>query len=131
MKTTRQINLITDAIIGAAIAVHRVLGPGLLEPTYLAAMRIELEDRGLHYESQVYIPVLYKGRQVGDYRLDLVVEDAVVVEAKSVDHLHPVFEAQVLTYLHITGKRIGLLINFNSRYLKDGIRRFIWEPDVG
>lgn len=88
-------------------------------------MGIELQQAGLRFQRQPTFPVLYKGRTIGEYRLDLIVESEVVVEIKSVERLDPVFDAQVLTYLRITGKRVGLLINFNSRLLKDGIKRFI------
>ena len=121
----KDIDKLTESIIGCAIEVHRHLGPGLLESAYEAALCIELELAGLKYQRQVSIPALYKERTIGEYRIDLVVEDAVIVEIKSVDRFDPVFEAQVLTYLKVTGKKIGLLINFNSRFLKDGIKRFI------
>ena len=88
-------------------------------------MGIELEEVGLRYQRQVTYPAVYKGRTIGEYRVDLIVEDAVVVEIKSVERHDPVFEAQVLTYLRITGKKIGLLVNFNSRLLKDGLKRYI------
>jgi len=116
---------IANKVIGCAIEVHRHLGPGLLESTYEAAMGIEMEEAGLKYQRQVPFPAIYKGRTLGEYRVDLIVEDAVVVEIKSVERNDPVFEAQVLTYLRITGKKIGLLINFNSRLLKNGIKRYI------
>jgi GxxExxY protein len=119
-----EINKLAERIIGCAVEVHRQLGPGLLEGTYEAALCIELDDVGLKYQRQLAYPVLYKGRSIGEYRLDLLVEDAVVVEIKSVERVDPVFEAQILTYLRVTGKKVGLLINFNSRFLKDGIRRF-------
>jgi len=119
------INKITETIIGCAIEVHRQLGPGLLEGTYEAALAIELESTSLHFERQIVYPVLYKGKKIGEYRLDLLVENEVVVEIKSVERFDPIFEAQVLTYLRVTGKRVGLLINFNSRLLRDGIKRFI------
>lgn len=119
------INAITEKIIGCAIEVHRNLGPGLLEATYESALAIELEASGLHFQRQAVFPVSYKGRKIGEHRIDLIVEDAVVVELKSVERLEPVFEAQVLTYLKVTGKQIGLLINFNSRLLRDGVKRFI------
>ena len=119
------INNLTEKIIGCAIEVHRVLGPGLLEQTYEAALCVELEDHGLRFHRQLTIPVLYKGRNIGEYRLDLLVEDAVVLEIKSVDRFDPVFEAQLLTYLKVTGKKVGLLFNFNSHLLKDGIKRFV------
>ena len=88
-------------------------------------MGIELEEVGLRYQRQVTYPAVYKGGTIGEYRVDLIVEDAVVVEIKSVERHDPVFEAQVLTYLRITGKKIGLLVNFNSRLLKDGLKRYI------
>jgi len=120
-----EINMLTEKIIGCAIAVHKQLGAGLLESLYENALCIELKDAGLRFERQVAIPVVYKGQLVGDHRLDLVVEDLVVVELKSVERIEPVFEAQVLTYLKISGKKVGLLINFNSRLLTQGIQRFI------
>jgi len=119
------INALTEKIIGCAIEVHRQLGPGLLEGTYEAALAIELEIAGIHFERQLIFPVVYKGRKIGEYRLDFLVDKQVVVEIKSVERFDPVFEAQVLTYLRVTGARVGLLINFNSRLLQEGIKRFI------
>ena len=116
---------LTERIIGCAIEVHRELGPGLLEATYESALCIELQAAGLTFARQVVLPVIYKGHTIGEYRLDLIVEDAVVVEIKSVERYDPVFEAQVLTYMRVSGKKVGLLINFNSRLLKDGIKRFV------
>jgi GxxExxY protein len=116
---------ISETVIGCAIEVHRVLGPGLLEATYEEALCAELEDRGVPFSRQVALPVIYKGRPVGEYRLDLVVADTVVVELKATERLDPVFGAQVLTYLRASGKRVGLLINFNTRLLKDGVKRFV------
>ena len=118
-------NKLTEKIIGCAIEVHRQLGPGLLEATYEAALCIELEAAGLRFQLQPVFPVVYKGKTIGEYRLDLLVEDEVVVEIKSVERFDPVFEAQVLTYLKATGKKTGLLINFNSRLLRDGVRRLV------
>jgi GxxExxY protein len=118
-------NAITERIIKCAIEVHRQLGPGLLESVYEEALAIECELEGLHVTRQMKIPVQYKGRAIGEYRLDLLIENLVIVEIKSVEQYDPVFEAQILTYLKITGKKVGLLINFNSRLVKDGIRRFI------
>jgi GxxExxY protein len=120
-----EINKLTERIIGCAIEVHRQLGPGLLESTYEAALAIELESSGLHFDRQIIFPVVYKNRTIGEYRVDLVVENSVIVEIKSVERFDPVFEAQVLTYLKVTSKRVGLLINFNSRLVHDGIKRFI------
>ncbi|MGA7917735.1 MAG: GxxExxY protein [Candidatus Acidiferrales bacterium] len=119
------INSLTEKIIGCAIEVHRELGPGLLEATYEEALCIELGIAGLKFARQVSFPVLYKGRNLGEYRLDLIIEDTVIVEIKSVDRFTPVFEAQVLTYLKATNKKVGLLINFNKRLLYDGVKRFI------
>ena len=121
-------NAITERIIKCAIEVHKQLGPGLLENIYEEAMAVEFELDGLHYVRQVKLPVIYKGRGLGEYRLDLLVENMVVVEVKSVERYDPVFEAQVLTYLKLTQKRVGLLINFNSRLVKDGIKRLILSP---
>ncbi len=120
-----EVNALTEKIIGCAIEVHRQLGPGLLESTYEAALCVELEDAGLSCNRQAVFPVNYKGRAVGEYRLDLIVEDAVVVEIKSVERHDPVYEAQLLTYLRVTGKHVGLLINFNTRLLKNGLKRFV------
>ena len=114
---------LTSRIIGCAIEVHRVLGPGLLESMYEAALRIELDELGLGYESQKPLSAYYKGHLLGEYRVDLVVEDLVVVEVKSVERPVPVFEAQLLTYMRLMNKTVGLLINFNSRLLKDGVTR--------
>jgi len=120
-----ELNRLTERIIGCAIEVHRHLGPGLLENVYEQAVCVEFDLQGIRYQRQVKLPVNYKDRVIGEYRIDLLVEDAVVVEIKSVDRHDPVFEAQVLTYLRVTGKKIGLLINFNSKLLKDGVKRFI------
>jgi GxxExxY protein len=120
-----EINEITEKIIGSAIEVHRRLGPGLLEHAYEEALCIEFQLQGVDYQRQVAAPLTYKGRAIGEYRVDLLVEDAVVVEIKSVERHDPVFEAQVLTYLRMTGKKVGLLMNFNSRLLKNGIKRFV------
>jgi GxxExxY protein len=118
-----EINSSTERIIGRAIEVHRVLGPGLLEPVYEAALCIELDDAQIPYCRQIRLPAHYKGRRLGEYRLDLIVNDCVVVEVKAVERANPLFEAQLLTYLRVTGKPVGLLLNFNSRLLKDGITR--------
>jgi GxxExxY protein len=120
-----QRDALTERIIGCAIAVHRELGPGLLEAIYEEAMSIELDEQRLRFQRQMAVPAVYKGRSLGEYRLDLLVEDTVIVEVKSVDQMHPVFEAQLLTYLRVTGKKTGLLINFNTRLLKDGIKRLV------
>jgi len=117
--------IITEQIIGCAIEVHRDLGPGLLESPYHAALCVELAHRGITFERQRIIPLEYRGAKIGDYIPDLIVENTVVVEIKSVDRFEPVHVAQVLTYIKATGKRLGLLINFNVPVLKDGIRRVV------
>jgi len=116
---------LTEKIIGCAIEVHRTLGPGLLESTYETALCVEFQLAGLNFQRQLVVPVAYKNHPVGEYRLDLVVENLVVLELKSVDRFDPIFEAQLLAYLKITGLKRGLLLNFNSRLLKDGIKRFV------
>ena len=118
-------NLITEKIIGCAIEVHRHLGPGFLEQAYEEALSIEFNLQSLKYQRQLFIPAFYKGQRIGDYRIDYLVEDSIIVEIKSVERFDPIFEAQVLTYLRVTNKKIGLLINFNSKLLKDGIKRYI------
>lgn len=125
LEFSEQRDPLTEKIIGCAIEVHRTLGPGLLEVTYESALAVELKLAGLNFERQMTIPILYKSHPVGDYRLDLVVETAVIVEVKSVERLDPIFEAQLLAYLKITGIKRGLLLNFNSRLLKDGIKRLV------
>jgi GxxExxY protein len=114
---------LTSRIIGAAIDVHKALGPGLLESIYETAMCIELQLRHIPFVRQFRIPAYYKGHPLGTYEVDLLIDHLVVVEIKSVTTVLPVFEAQLLTYLRLTGKRRGLLINFNCRLLKDGIMR--------
>jgi GxxExxY protein len=114
----------TGAIIAAAIEVHRALGPGLLESVYEECLCRELELRGIPFARQVPIPVEYKGvsSECG-YRVDILVQDEVVVEIKAVEAIHPVHEAQLLTYMKLSGKRVGLLLNFCVPVLKDGIVR--------
>ena len=120
------LNRITDAVIGAAIAVHRELGPGLLESAYEACLAHELHGRGVAVSRQKELPVVYKGEKLDcGYRLDLLVEEKVVVEVKAVDALLPIHTAQLLSYLKLSGCRLGLLINFNERLLKHGIKRVV------
>jgi GxxExxY protein len=120
---------LTHEIIGAAIEVHRFLGPGLLESAYEECLCHELTLRKLNVQRQVPVPVVYKEVKLEcGYRLDLVVEKKVILELKSIEALSPVHEAIMLTYLRLSGYRIRLLINFNVTILKDGIRRFVFEP---
>jgi GxxExxY protein len=114
---------ITDQIIGCAIEVHRHLGPGLLESVYESALCLELKSVGLPFTRQVGVPVYYKGELIAEHRPDLVVKEEVVVEIKSVEHFNPVFLAQMLTYLRITGLHVGLILNFNRPVMTEGVRR--------
>jgi GxxExxY protein len=114
-----------EKILGCCVAVHRELGPGLLESIYARAVRMELEARDIRVEAEKVIPVHYRDRLLCNQRLDLFVDGRVVLEIKSVDALHPIHMAQVLNYLRIAGARVGLLINFNVSVLKWGIRRVI------
>lgn len=121
-----RLNDISGEIIGCAIEVHRTLGPGLLESAYERALIYELNLTGMKVLSQVEVPFVYKGtfQNIG-YRIDLLVEDSVIIEIKSVDKLAPVHFAQTLTYLKLANKRLGLLINFNSDLLKNGVKRVV------
>jgi GxxExxY protein len=115
---------LTEQIIGAAIEVHRELGPGLLESAYEQCFCHELHLRALQFRCQIDLPVQYKGLKLDcGYRVDVVVEDSVVVELKSVEQVLPIHQAQLLTYLRLSGKKVGLLINFNVPVLKNGIVR--------
>lgn len=126
MGDERLYNTITREIIGAAIEVHRILGPGLLESVYELCLKQELQERGLIVSNQVAFPLLYKGKAVGKtFVIDLLVENRVVVELKSVDALLPIHEVQLVTYLKLTGQKLGLLINFNVPQLSMGIKRKI------
>jgi GxxExxY protein len=124
--TQAELNHLTEKIIGAAIEVHRHLGPGLLESAYENCLVYELERLGLKVECQKALPLVYKEIQLDQgYRLDLLVEQQVIVELKVVEQISPVHEAQILSYLKFSGCKIGLLINFNVKLLKNGIHRFI------
>ena len=112
-------------VIGAAIEVHRGLGPGFLESTYEEALAIELALQGIAFTRQHSIGLKYKGHMVGEGRLDILVENCLIVELKSVERLHPIHDAQVISYLKATGLTLGLLINFNVTILKQGVKRLI------
>jgi GxxExxY protein len=118
-------------IIKCAIAVHNAFGPGLLESVYHAAVVMELLDAGLDVKSSEHVPLFYKGKQLSaDLTLDILVNDSVVVEVKAVEQLHSVHVAQVITYLKLTGHRVGLLINFNTTSLRNGGIRRVTHPDL-
>ena len=117
---------LTESILSAAIEVHKVLGPGLLESVYQEALPVELRARGLSFRSQVSVPLLYKGLALTSVlRLDLLVEDAVIVEIKSVQGLERIHQAQLLTYLRLSGLTTGLLLNFNEETLVRGVKRVV------
>ena len=119
-------NEISGAVVDAAMKIHSSLGPGLLESAYAACLKHELIKRGLNVACEVPLPVVYDGAKLdAGYRLDLVVEDTVVVELKAIEALAPIHQPKIISYLKLSGKPIGLLINFHSLHLKDGIKRFV------
>lgn len=125
-----RVNQITGIVINAAMKVHSVLGPGLLESVYQACLAHELRARGLRVATQVGLPVVYEGEKIElGFRMDLVVENAVVVEVKCVEALHPVHQAQLLTYMRLSEIHVGLLINFYVAHLRDGIKRMVDGTD--
>ena len=126
MTEKEMLNRITDSIIGSAIEVHRVLGPGLLESAYEKCLAFELTERGLKIEQQKPLPVVYRDVKLDcGYRLDMLIEEVVIVELKVVDSLAPIHKAQLLSYLRLSGCKVGLLINFNVKILKDGVVRVV------
>jgi len=132
MEEGARLNQVTEQIIGAAIAVHRTLGPGLLESAYETCLVYELTQQGLKVEAQKPLPVVYREVKLDcGYRLDLLVEDTVVVELKAVDRLAPIHTAQLMSYLKLSGCKVGLLINFHEALLKNGIVRKVNDfPDT-
>lgn len=120
-----ELDRLAHDVIGAAIEVHRLLGPGYLELIYEEALAIELQMRGISFKRQMPISVMYKGTAIGHGRMDLLVQDKLIVEIKTVEALGPIHKAQAISYLKATGYRLALLINFNSAILKDGIKRVI------
>ena len=123
------LNRLTETIIGASIEVHRALGPGLLESAYQKCLFHELESQGLQVKMEIPLPIVYKDIRLNHgYRIDLLVEDTVVIEIKTVEAFSDVHKAQILTYLKLSEYPIGLLINFHTKLLKNGIKRFINTP---
>jgi len=126
MNDKEKADLLSNQIIGAAIEVHKALGPGLLESAYEACLYHELTLRKIPVEQQVPLPLVYKGLKLDcGYRLDLLVDNLVILEIKSVESIDPIHEAQLLTYLRLSGLWLGLLINFNVPVLKNGIKRLV------
>jgi GxxExxY protein len=120
-----EIDSITDEILGASIEVHKELGPGLNELLYQEALCHEFDLRGLRYEKQLKVPVVYKGKAIGETRIDLLVEGCVIVELKACEGLNAVHRAQLICYLQLLKLKVGLLINFNVAILKDGVKRVV------
>jgi len=115
-------------IVDAAYQVHRLLGPGLLESAYQNALIIELTDRGMDVRSEVPVPLIYRGREIGTaYRADMIVENSIVVENKTVERIAPIHEAQLLTYLRLTKLHVGFIINWNTKRFRDGIKRMVFD----
>lgn len=112
-------------MIGCAIAVHRELGPGLLESVYESALAVELSCHDIPFEQQKLLPIFYRDRHIGDFRIDMLISNQLILELKSVERHDPLFEAQLLSYMKLGGISTGLLINFNSKLLKNGIKRMV------
>jgi GxxExxY protein len=124
--TNEELNALGGEILDSCIAVHKELGPGLLESVYVFALKKELELRGIPSETEVRVHVFYKGYDTGKYYdMDLLVKNEIIVEAKSAVTMHPVYEAQIISHLKLTGKKLGYLVNFNVVKVKDGFRRFV------
>jgi GxxExxY protein len=121
-----QYNQLSGQILDAAITVHKEMGPGLLESVYEYCLVAELQGRGIRAEGQVYLPLFYKGKKLEkNFRIDIFVENEIIIELKSVDILHPIHDAQIISYLKLADKRLGFLINFNVVLLKNGFKRFV------
>ena len=122
-----EVDKLTEQVIGLAIEVHRHLGPGLLESAYESCLRHELQEKGFYVEHQKPVPLFYKNVRLDcGYRLDLLVENTVIIELKTVDHLQDIHTAQMITYLKLSKKSTGLLLNFNTKSLKNGIKRVVY-----
>jgi GxxExxY protein len=121
-----ELNLLSKQILDASIFVHKEMGPGLLESVYEACLNKELALRGIKTQTQVFLPLNYRGEELNkDFKIDLLVEDEIIIEIKAVEILFPVHEAQIISYLKLADKRLGFLINFNVPLLKNGFRRFV------
>ncbi|MEM8783286.1 MAG: GxxExxY protein [Planctomycetota bacterium] len=122
-----KLNELTDRVIGAAISVHRVLGPGFLESSYQKALSIELQHLNIPHQCEAPIALKYRGQRIGDGRIDILVNDCLVLELKAVDKPAPIHQAQVISYLKATGHPLGLLINFNAETIRDGLQRIVFS----
>ena len=124
--TNSKLNEISGEILDCCITVHRIMGPGLLESVYELCLLKELQLRGINARNQVPVPLVYKGHELSkDFRIDILVKEEIVLELKSSEVLHPVYEAQLISYLKLSGKRLGFLINFNVPLMKDGFKRYV------
>jgi GxxExxY protein len=120
---------LTERVIGLAIVVHKELGPGLLESVYEACLAFELKRAGIPFRRQVAVPIVYRGFRLDTgFRADLLIHDDLIIEIKAIDRISPAHEAQLLTYLRMSGRQVGLLLNFNATLLKDGLRRMVHSP---
>jgi GxxExxY protein len=125
-KTREELNKLSGEIVDACITVHRLMGPGKLESVYEACLMKEFELRGIQASSQVIVPLIYKGFDLGkDFRIDILVEDAILIEIKSVEVINPVHVAQIISYLKLKERSLGFLVNFNVDLMKDGIKRYV------
>ena len=131
LEPSAQLDETASAVFGAALEVHRVLGPGFLESVYEEAMAVELELRGISFERQKPIGVSYKGHAIGEGKLDFFVQNSLIVELKAAEKLLPIHQAQLMSYLKTTGCRLGLPVNFHERLLKDGVRRVVLTASDG
>ncbi|MGA2439670.1 MAG: GxxExxY protein [Tepidisphaeraceae bacterium] len=126
MKTREEIEEVAKHLVDCMVKVHRLLGPGLLESTYQACLAHELRSRGFDVRCEVTLPVRYAGIEIeAGYRIDMLVEDCIIVENKSVQAVPPIYEAQLLTYLKLSGRKLGFLVNWNVLLIKDGIKRMV------
>lgn len=125
MTGIEDLNKTTEKIIGCAIEVHRALGPGLLESIYEKALCYEFTINNITYQNQTIVPIIYKETTLGNHVIDILVENEIIVEIKAVERMNPLYEAQLLSYLRLCDKKLGLLINFNVPYLREGIKRMI------
>jgi GxxExxY protein len=124
--TRDELNFLGNQILDACIEVHRILGPGLLESVYVFALMKEFELRGINVKSKIAVPLIYKGHETGKYfETDILVENEIIMEIKSAEIMHPVYSAQIISYLRLTNKPLGYMVNFNVPVLKNGFRRYV------
>ncbi len=128
--STNELNRLSKVILDACLTVHREIGPGLLESVYTNCLKSELESRGIGVECKIQLPLVYRGKCLDKYfEIDMLIENEIIIEAKAVETMHPVYEAQIISYLKLSDKRLGFLVNFNVPRMKDGFSRFVnnWQ----